>query len=467
MKIVRERLETRCPPVDIAEAISSEGYSFYLDSCNNAYGLGRYSFLGCSPFLIFKSRGRRITVSGGRGFKETFIGDPIRHLQSIIESHQIETPDDIPFPCGGVGFFSYDLGRRIEKLPEPAQNDLSIPEIYFCFYDQVLIYDHLEDAYDLVKMSPPPEVADQGGISRFLREPFSMKKRNKPSADRKCHCGRAQFESNFSRTQYLSAVRKALDYIKAGDIYQVNLSQRFSVQLQIDHFRLYKKLRGINPAPFSAFLKFPEFSVLSTSPERFIYKSGKYVQTRPIKGTRPRSPLNLVDDQLARELLESEKDRAENLMIVDLERNDFGRICEFGRVGVAKLFGLESFATVHHLVSEVHGRLRDEIRLDDIIRACFPGGSITGAPKIRAMEIITELEPIARGIYTGSLGYIGFNQKMDLNIVIRTVLATEKRLFYHVGGGIVADSDPEAEYQETLDKGLAIKQALEQFICGN
>jgi len=267
-------------------------------------------------------------------------------------------------------------------------------------------------------------------------------------------------KSNFSREEYLKAVAVAREYICAGDIFQVNLSQRFAADLSIPPYELYQRLRRINPAPFASYLNFADVVVVGASPERFLKVSGDRVETRPIKGTRPRGKTETEDRALASELLSSVKDRAENVMIVDLERNDIGRVCRYGTVEVTELAILETFPTVFHLTSTVVGRLRPGKGRVDLLKATFPGGSITGAPKVRAMEIIDELEPTRRSVYTGSIGYLSFAGGMDLNIVIRTIIVKNGKAYFQVGGGIVYDSEPEAEYQETLDKGKALVQAL-------
>ncbi|GFP27966.1 aminodeoxychorismate synthase component I [Candidatus Hakubella thermalkaliphila] len=268
--------------------------------------------------------------------------------------------------------------------------------------------------------------------------------------------------SNFDKEDYLKAIKKAIDYIFAGDIFQVNLSQRFESEIAISPFQLYKRLRAINPAPFAAFLNFEGVVVASSSPERFLRRSGNVVETRPIKGTRPRGKTPDEDQRLAQELLSSPKDRAENIMIVDLERNDLGRVCQYGSVHVPELLTIEEYPTVFHLVSTIKGTVPPDKDNVDIVKACFPGGSITGAPKVRAMEIIDELEPTRRSVYTGAIGYLDFGGQMDLNIVIRTFIIKENRAYFQAGGGIVADSDPEAEYQETLDKARALMEAVSQ-----
>jgi para-aminobenzoate synthetase component 1 len=267
-------------------------------------------------------------------------------------------------------------------------------------------------------------------------------------------------KSNFSRAAYMSAVRKAKKYIRKGDIYQVNLSQRFESPLDTDPYGLYLCLRDFSPAPFSSYLNFGGYAVISSSPERFLMKNGSYIETRPIKGTAARSSDRLMDEFNANELVKSYKDRAEHIMIVDLERNDLGRICEYGSVRPTEFVALEKYSNVFHLVSTVSGRLRKGIDPIDCITATFPGGSITGAPKIRSMEIIEELEPVKRGLYTGAIGYISFDGNMDTSIAIRTMVVKGKKLYFHAGGGIVADSDPAAEYDETIDKARGMLRSL-------
>jgi len=269
-----------------------------------------------------------------------------------------------------------------------------------------------------------------------------------------------ELRSNFTHDEYIKAIESAIEYIANGDIFQVNLSQRFESKLTVDPYALYLRLRGISPSPFACYLNFGEVTVAGASPERFLYLDGDTVETRPMKGTRPRGRSQVEDELLSDELLNSEKDRAENIMIVDLERNDLGRVCEYGSVKVKDLCTLEKYATVFQLTSTVTGRLRYGKGSVDLLKAAFPGGSVTGAPKVRAMEIIDELEPTRRGIYTGSVGYLGFDGCIDLNIVIRTFVIQDSKVYFQVGGGIVSDSDPREEYQETLDKARALVSAL-------
>jgi para-aminobenzoate synthetase component 1 len=333
-------------------------------------------------------------------------------------------------PGMAAGYLGFGLAHHIETLPVAALDDLGLPDCSLGFYDHVSVLDP-ED------LAPGPALP--------LR-----------------HGGFEGLKSSFSREGYRRAVGRCLDYIRAGDIYQVNLSQRFEAECRRSPRAVYDGLRRLSPAPYGAMLTFPEFTLLSSSPERFLHFDPRtqMVETRPIKGTRPRGRDAAQDAALARELVFSEKDRAENLMIVDLERNDLGRVAVTGSVEVPELFEVESYANVHHLVSTVRCRLRDDRDTVDLLRATFPSGSVTGAPKIRALEVIDELEPVARGPYTGAIGYFGFDGSIDLNVAIRIMVIKDDRAYFHVGGGIVADSEQDAEYEETLDKGAALARVL-------
>jgi len=356
-------------------------------------------------------------------------------------------------------------------LPSTSLDDLQLPECYLALYDVVLTFDHRDNRGYLASTGFPEEEEErrQRRASTRLHD-FKERLRCLPSsapdmsmaAEEAIHSpsNPVVLRSNFTKPDYLNAVETAREYIAAGDIFQVNLSQRFEGDLSMPAYDLYQRLRRINPAPFAAYLSFDEMAVVSASPERFLKVTADKVETRPMKGTRPRGRSPAEDERLARDLLESVKDKAENVMIVDLERNDLGRVCRFGSVKVRELWTLEKYATVFQLTSTVEGRLqagKDRIHL---LESCFPGGSITGAPKVRSMEIIDELEPTRRSVYTGSLGYLSFSGEMDLNIVIRTILARAGKAYLQVGGAITYDSGPESEYQETMDKARALFQAL-------
>ncbi|MGD0780166.1 MAG: aminodeoxychorismate synthase component I [Dehalococcoidales bacterium] len=446
------------------EAFAPRPFSFFLDSGMDPQKLGRYSFIGSDPFLVIRSRGDEITLIKG-GVEEKRLGNPFDTVGELLKTYTIDgSRAPVPFIGGAVGYFSYDLCHFIEKLPQKAIDDLNLPECYLGFYDAIVAYDHQEHKTYLVSTGFPEleeEKRKRHAKARLdelrnmvmLAPPPSITKETSVVKGKK-------LKANFSHAGYLEAVAKAREYICAGDIFQVNLSQRLEVDINITPYELYKRLRKINPAPFANYFNFNGVNIVGASPERFLKVQGDWVETRPIKGTKPRGKTPEEDKALAESLKKSIKDRAENIMIVDLERNDIGRVCRYGTVKVKELAILETYPTVFHLTSTVVGQLQEGKSVVDLLKATFPGGSITGAPKVRAMEIIDELEPTRRGVYTGSLGYLSFGGDMDLNIVIRTFIVKDGRAYFQVGGAIVYDSEPEAEYIETLDKGRALIRAL-------
>jgi para-aminobenzoate synthetase component I len=388
--------------------------------------------------------------------------DPFPALAEELAARQVVSEQK--FPVGAaIGYFGYELKNVVERLPSNAVDDLGLPHCWFGFYDNLLVFNH-----------NARQIFQVGRAVPARRRPTTADVRRR-SPDR------ADLRSNFTRDSYRAMVLRAKQYIAAGDIYQVNLSQRFQCDVDASPSEVYLALRESNPAPYGVYLDIGEAQILSTSPECFLNIHDRHVITRPIKGTRPRGKTATEDVRVAAELLASPKDNAELVMITDLERNDLGRVCEFGSVRVKELVRVESYATVHHLVSTVEGTLRHDVSHVDCVRACFPGGSITGAPKIRAMEIIDELEPHARGVYTGAIGFLGFNGLTHLNIAIRTVVyraggtglpavASAKaavpacgQLTFHSGGGIVSDSEPDAEYDETFAKAKGILNAIEKL----
>ncbi|RJP33461.1 MAG: aminodeoxychorismate synthase component I [Actinobacteria bacterium] len=460
MEGTRLRLEA----VELAEApaieamfhsLAAKPYSCFLDSSLAMQRLGRYSFIGFDPHLVLTTRGSRCSWwrrDGGMRYTEENPFDALR--SALHEYYIVDGAGGLPpFLGGGMGYLAYELGRYIEKLPGAAVDELGLPELCFAFYDRVLAHDYRGEKTWLAAVHPE----DPGVVLEEARRELEAAPPDYPSPD---GAGETRFVSNFTRDEYMEAVRKVKEYIYAGDIYQANLSQRFQAPLHEHPWMLYRRLRRLNAAPFAAYFNIVDGQVCSSSPERFLKGEGRKVETRPIKGTRRRSDDPDEDQHLAEELLASAKDRAELSMIVDLERNDLGRVCEYGSVEVEEHAVIEHYATVHHLVSTVVGDLHPDKDVVDLLRAGFPGGSITGAPKIRSMEIIDELEPTARSVYTGSIGYLGYNGKYDLNIAIRTIIVKGDTAYFQVGGGIVADSDPADEFQETLDKGKAIFAAL-------
>ena len=446
------------PPELLARALRDRAGFFYLDSARHE-GNGRpaFSFMGFEPFLTWRVKGESITVHSG-GAVEEFRGEPVAHLRELMARYRAPRAGDIPFCGGAVGYFGYEFGARAEGVRGTSAEASSIPDAQFGFYDGVIAYD-LASGKTFAVANPVAE-RSAGEIIAGLQAAVrgAVIRATPVSGDQPA--ARA-LTANLTRADYLGRVARVKEYIAAGDVYQVNLSQRFELATAEDPFIIYERLRKFSPAPFGAFLDGGGFQILSSSPELFlrIDETG-HALTRPIKGTRPRGRTETEDQRLAAELLASEKDHAELLMIVDLERNDLGRVCRYGSIVVEERHRIEAHPTVFHLVATISGRLAEDRDRFDCLRSLMPGGSITGAPKIRAMQIIDELEPCRRDVYTGAIGYLGFDGTCDLNIAIRTIVCRGGRACYHVGGGIVSDSDPEAEYQETLTKGRAMRAAL-------
>lgn len=452
-KVEVREIKNPISPLALFRSIGSLPNSFFLDSALLRKGLSRYSFLGWKPFLVIKTKGNEITLRDSSGAVQKQ-GNPFEELRHLLKAFQVEEMDTgIPFIGGAVGYLAYDLCHFIEHLPSSTLNDIEFPEMYFGFYDSVVAYDHSEKRCFLVGRN-----LDEVSKERTLR---LLHKSSFGTAISKKTKGRS-LKGNFSKERYLESVRRAKEYISQGDIYQINLSQRFETEIDSTAQELYLRLRKISPAPFSSCICFDDKAIVSSSPERFLRLSSGRVQTRPIKGTRPRGHNPETDHSLMQELLHSPKDNAELTMIVDLERNDLGRVCNYGSIRVVEKKVLEAYPTVFHLVATVEGDLHPRYDPIDLLKATFPGGSVTGVPKIRAMEIIDELEPTRRSVYTGALGYIGFNGDMDLSIAIRTFLVRGSTVFFQVGGGIVADSDPEEEYNETMHKARALIDSLKK-----
>lgn len=445
-------------PADSAvlfETLAHLPWAVFLDSGYPAIRQGRYDILAAEPWLTLTTRGEITEIRGADGV-ELSGEDPFLLLRRYL-GEPAEGVAGLPFGGGAIGYFAYDLGRRIERLPALARDDIQLPEMAVGLYDWAVVVDHVERCCWLVGQGRDGRTFERWeALLKRLTDPEPQQRVRQPFRVL------SKVRSNMDRAYYARAFDRIEHYIREGDCYQVNFAQRFSARAEGDPWLAYRRLRVMNPAPFAAYVATPYGTILSASPERFLRVRDGRVETKPIKGTRPRSSDPARDRALAEELLRSPKDRAENLMIVDLLRNDLGKNCAIGSVKVPKLFALESFATVHHLVSTIAGELAPDRHALDLLRGCFPGGSITGAPKLRAMEIIEELEPHRRGVYCGSIGYIGFDGAMDTNVAIRTLLHAGKAVHFYAGGGIVADSRMEEEYQETFDKAAALLRLLEQ-----
>ncbi len=435
---------------------------------------GRYDIIVAEPFITLVTRGKVTTITQN-GEVKTSEEDPFLLLKNILKQYPVPKTDlpfaggGLPFAGGAVGYFAYDLARRIEKLQSKAIVAEEIPEMMVGLYDSAIVVDHRAQRSFLVSHGLNAETDEKWHATGLLHSSAGLQA-NIHAPSRASFLNDFEVKSpvisNLSEPQYAKAFAKIKAYITAGDCYQVNLAQRFSAEVAGDSWQMYKKLREISPAPFMAYMDLPlneteTFQVLSNSPERFIQITGNHVETRPIKGTRPRSSNPEEDLANSNGLLTSEKDKAENLMIVDLLRNDLSKSCE--KVQVNQLFQLQSFANVHHLVSIIVAKLKVGKTAVDVLRSCFPGGSITGAPKLRSMQIIEELEPHRRGIYCGTIGYIGFDSNMDTNIAIRTAIVCKNKLSFYAGGGIVSDSDVLKEYTETLDKASSFTAIIKHF----
>jgi para-aminobenzoate synthetase component 1 len=449
----------------------------FLDSALDHPTLGRYSFLTADPFEWLWSRGRRVYVSG----RPLEPADPFAALADRLARYRAgPVPGLPPFQGGAAGLFGYDLCHHLERLPRPRWDEFEVPDLAVGLYDWVAAFDHVLSRAWLISTGFPESDPHRrrrraarrlAEVRRLLARPapqdgWDRKGSGAAEAAPAAPCpqwpvpGPAGLTSNFGRAAYLDTVRRAIDYIHAGDCFQVNLAQRLLYPARLPPAELYRRLRERNPATFAGYFDLGDFVVASASPERFLRVEDGAVEARPIKGTRPRGDTPAEDRARLEELLGSPKDRAENVMIVDLLRNDLGRVCRYGSVRVPALCRPETYRFVHHLVSEVRGRLREGLSAIDLLRAAFPGGSVTGAPKVRAMEIIAALEPAARGPYCGSLGYLGFDGGMDTSILIRTFTAGRGWVQFPVGGGIVADSVPEQEYDETWHKAEGLVRAL-------
>jgi para-aminobenzoate synthetase component I len=474
-------------PLSALHALRPLGHPVLLESARVNKRTGRYSFVAADPYLVFRSTGDTIELhwtaapEGKYGKRATMKRKPLPKLRELMANYRTARVDGLPpFTGGAVGMFSYDFVHQFEELPRTTRDDLAIPDSIFLFVDLVVSFDHIANkAWVIVNPGAreqemgfrKPEQDQWGRLYDEAAQRLGdiAAKLAAPPADiRPRGAGRGgaplRLEPYLTQERFESMVRRCKEYIAAGDIYQANLSQRFSAPIgDQDPLRLYELLRSINPSPFAAYGEFDGLTVVSSSPERLVRLHGTVADTRPIAGTRRRGRDFQETRELSVELLTNEKERAEHIMLLDLERNDLGRVCTYGTVSVDELMVVEDYSHVIHIVSNVRGELAPGKDGLDLIRATFPGGTITGVPKVRCMEIIDELEPVARGLYTGSLGYIANTGDLDLNIIIRTFVIKEGIAHVQVGAGIVADSDPGREYAETLEKAEALAKALEKL----
>jgi para-aminobenzoate synthetase component 1 len=440
-------------PEDIFECFSGQPWAMWLDSSKSAHVDSRYDIIVWAPKITLTTIDEETLIHYlDKSSTEISCADPLLLLHDVkddfFKNIEVE-PHTLPFLTGALGYFSYDLGRRFERLPNNAIKDINIPDMAIGIYDQALIYDNHNQEFSLIIAHDK-----RNDIEKMLLS--LIKKKAEPVPSFSPFHLLENWQANITKQQYQEKFEKIQQYLLSGDCYQINLTQRFSSTYKGDEFLAYKTLRKANLAPFSAFIRLEKCAILSISPERFLKLSQDKVQSKPIKGTKPRNIDKEIDAENAKALKRSVKDQAENVMIVDLLRNDISKVCIPGSVTVPKLFDIESFPAVHHLVSTVEGKLDSTYHSCDLLRASFPGGSITGAPKIRAMEIIDELEPQRRSLYCGSIGYLSACGNMDTSITIRTLIcesmSQHNKIYCWAGGGIVADSEVDAEYQESFDK---------------
>lgn len=427
--------------------------SIFLDSSKEDKLLSKYSFIGLNPYRKFSSKGRNVLIDNEE-YKDV---DPFEKLEKLLEEYKINFDNNIPFISGAIGYFSYDIGRIIENLPDNSEEDFSIPDSIFIFFDNLIIFDlHNKKTYITAVGQIEEGEKSISNIEMCLKDYNEENEKSEIIVE----TSNNKFVSNFNKGDYEKSISSLKNYIRNGDVYIANMTRRIWCDNNEDSFKIYGKLRKINKAPFSAYMNFKEFQIISSSPERFLSITDGLVQTRPIKGTRPRGKNQEEDEKNKNELINSEKDKSELLMIVDLERNDLSKVCKPNSVKVTELFKLEEYETVFHLVATIEGRLKENVSSVKCIKECFPGGSITGAPKIRAMEIIEELEKLKRNIYTGSIGYFDLRGNSDFNIVIRTIVKKDNKAYVGVGGGITWESIEEEEWFETIDKAKALMGVL-------
>ena len=440
-------------------------YSFLLESIEGGENIARHTFAGANPEEVFRARGRICKLETG-GREIHFDDDPIEQMRRLTARyHPVRVPGLPPLIGGAIGYFAYDMVRLVEKIPASGRDDLGLDDCVMMFFHGLIVFDHVQHRIWVIR-----NVFTEGKGS--LREKYHSARREIQSVRRKLEGplprrarssrgGKLRVQSNMTRSQYLAAVRKAKAYIRAGDIFQVVPSQRFSARTTADPFEIYRALRVVSPSPYMYFLKLDDVSVVGSSPEMLVKVQGRDIFYRPIAGTVPRGRDENEDRALEAKLLADPKERAEHIMLVDLGRNDLGRVCEYGSVKPERLMFVERYSHVMHLVSSLRGRLREGVDCFEALMSCFPAGTLSGAPKIRAMEIINELEPTRRGIYAGAILYLDFSGNLDSCIALRTLVAKKGRVYIQAGGGVVADSVPEREYQETVNKARAVVKALE------
>lgn len=454
-------------PVSAFLAVAGrEPYAFLLESVERGEQIGRYTFLGARPYMRVVSEGDQITIDHGKR-RDVQSGNIFEILKRSLKSHQPAAISGLPpFTAGAVGYFAYDVVRKLEQIGERAKNDLQTPDCSLMFFDRLLAFDHLRHQIHIIASADVSRESPKSAYARAIADIAILEKKLarglKPSDWKMtAKCGEHfRVHATTKRERFQSSVERAKEYIAAGDVFQVVLSQRLDFEPGVEPFHLYRALRTVNPSPYMYFLRFRDTHVIGSSPEMLVRVTGRKLEYRPIAGTRPRGATEGEDKELEQQMLADEKERAEHVMLVDLGRNDLGRVSEYGSVKVRDLMHVERYSHVMHMVSALEGKLRDGLDAVDAFAACFPAGTLSGAPKVRAMQIIESLEPVRRGVYGGSVLYADFAGNLDSCIAIRTMLVEGRRAYLQAGAGIVADSDPAREYQESMNKAQALLNAV-------
>jgi anthranilate synthase component 1 len=453
-------------PVSAFKKLKGEGYSYLLESVEQGQKIGRYSFIGIDYHAIVSSKDGKLVIKDnfGKVLKSKDTDNPLQDLKGILSEYQSVEVEGLPLFYGGaVGYLGYDVVKYFESIPQDNKDDLALPEMNFILSDTLVIFDHLHHSIKVVtnvKVSDDLEsdykLAKEKIDEIITKLDSPLKEESRPEVKAK----ELKFKSNISKEEFMKNVDKAKDYIREGDIFQVVLSQRLEVSITAQSFDIYRQLRRVNPSPYMYYLDFVDFEIVGSSPELLVRVEDGVIENRPIAGTRKRGKDSQEDKELAQDLLGDEKERAEHIMLVDLGRNDIGKVSEYGSVEVSRLMEIEYYSHVMHIVSDVQGKLKAHEDIYSGLQSCFPAGTLSGAPKIRAMEIIDELENTRRGPYGGSIGYFGYSGNLDSCITIRTMVIKDNKAYLQAGAGIVADSDPEFEYQETLNKAQALLEAV-------
>ena len=464
--------DLQTPVTAFLSVAADEPHAFLLESVERGERIGRYTFLGARPYMVVSARGEEVRIER-RGKTEKQKGNVFQVVGKLLAEHRpANLPGLPPFVAGAVGYFAYDVVRRLEKLPKRAKDDLDLPDCVLMFFDRLLAFDHLKHQLHLVAAVDVRDEEPKKAYARALRDLEQLEQQLAAGIPKKWRGaqkplnGELKTRATSDRARFLKSVARAKEYIAAGDIFQVVLSQRLELEPGVEPFAIYRALRRVNPSPYMYFLRMGDTHVIGSSPEMLVKVRGRQLEYHPIAGTHPRGATEAEDKRLEEELVNDEKERAEHVMLVDLGRNDLGRVSEYGSVKVRDLMYVERYSHVMHLVSHLEGKLRPELSALDAFAACFPAGTLTGAPKVRAMEIIEELEPVRRGIYGGSVLYADFAGNLDSCIAIRTMLMQGKKAYVQAGAGIVADSVPESEHQECINKASAVVRAAEMARSG-